>query len=787
METNVPEELRVNMPWILWLNQQETPETKPVKLPVNPHNGQLASVSNSATWAGFELCYSLKHKATGLGIVLHSNCGYTCIDLDATDDPEEQARQQAIIKAFNSYTEYSQSTKGYHVWIRATVPSGRRRGKVEMYSEGRYMATTGNVYLNVPIRECQELAMQLWNEMEVKEKVESSIDKPQTVDDNTILTWASQAANGQKFMDLFDGKWQAYYDDDPKKVSCNEADFALINMLAFYTQSRNQIVRLFHSSALGKREKAKRTQYLNYMLNRAFDLMPPEIDLDGLRNNLEQQLSAKLAAKTQQEATESINEQRLSLPPVVNTSSPQTKHSTSNISKYSNMQNFEYSLPPGLMGEIASFIYQSAPRPVKEIAIAGAIGLMSGICGRSYNISGTGLNSYILILACTGAGKEGVASGIDRLMTSTLKTVPAASAFIGPGEIASPQALQKFLAKSSNCFMSLVGEFGMKFRQLCSERASTNEIGLKRIFLDLYNKSGRSSILKPLIYSDKDKNTEAIQAPAFSMLGETTPETFYENLNQQLISDGLLPRFTIIEYHGNRPQLNDNHLNVVPSQQLSDQFAALCAYSLQLNNGNNVLDVQIESEALKLFKDFDKHCDSQINNANNDVTRQLWNRAHIKSLKLAALLAVGCNYINPTVNVECATWALQLIVNDVTNLLTRFDSGEIGASNVQNDQTIEIHKAFKKYVTSEWEKLAKMPGTSLQTHNLKIVPHSFITAHCRQKACFKNDRLGPVIAIKNCLTSMIDCGDIVELSPQIKKEKGMQSMAKLYVIAGMKL
>src|SRR5690606_12071521 len=49
-------------------------------------------------------------------------------------------------------------------------------------------------------------------------------------------------------------------------------------------------------------------------------------------------------------------------------------------------------LPPGLVGEIAQYIYQSSIRPVPEISLAAAIALVSGIIGRSYNISGTGLN-----------------------------------------------------------------------------------------------------------------------------------------------------------------------------------------------------------------------------------------------------------------------------------------------------------------------------------------------------------------------------------------------------------
>lgn len=779
MYSNIPAELKALPNWVCWSYKDEGNE-KPTKLPINAKTGKLASVSNPGTWSTFDEAVLASPYCSGIGFVLTSTCGYSVIDLDHTENPEIKARQIAISEAFNSYSEISPSGKGLHIWVRGTVPCGRRRSEVEIYSTGRYMSFTGNVYKNLPICNYHELLNSLWAEMG-EEKTYSNEDKPETTSDYNILKYASEAVNGEKFIALYEGAWNLYY------PSQSEADFALVDIIAFYTQNRTQITRIFRASALGKRDKAKRQQYIDYMLNRAFDRMPPEANLDSLRNNLEQQLSVKQQAAAvkpepaHQEAVGGDNESQLRQERLV-------KAEPAQIEEFSNSCVFNFTPPPGLIGEIAKFIYAAAPRPVPEIAIAGAIGLMAGVCGRSYNISGTGLNQYILILAITGAGKESCATGIDKLITETSKTVPAINEFIGPGEIASPQALMKYMNKTSNCFMSLVGEFGMKFKQLCSDRASTNDIGLKRIFLDLYNKSGKSSILKPLIYSDKDKNTEPIKSPAFSMLGETTPETFYENLNQQLISDGLLPRFTIIEYHGKRPQLNENHLNVVPSQQLSNRFSSLCAYALQLNNGNNVIEVQIDPEALKLFKDFDKHCDNQINSASNDVTRQLWNRAHIKSLKLAALLAVGCNYINPVINVECANWALQLIVTDVNNLLARFENGDIGQNNVQNDQTVEIRKAFKKYATSSWDELQKCTGSTLITWKERIVPHAFISAFCRQRACFKNDKLGPINAIKTCITALLECGEIVELSPQQKKEKGITSgHAKAYMISGMKL
>ena len=789
MERYVPEELRIKMPWLLWQSRQDSPEVKATKLPIDPHTGRFASVSDSATWGAFELCYSIKHRATGLGIVLLKALGYTCIDLDETDDPVEQARHQAIIKAFNSYTEYSQSGKGYHIWVRGVIPSGRRRGKVEMYSDGRYMATTGNVFLNVPIRECQELCMGLWIEMEVKEKVTSDIDNPEIHTDNEVLTFASSAANAQKFIDLWEGRWQLYYEDDPSKVSCNEADFALINILAHYTQNRNQITRLFLSSALGKREKAKRAQYLGYMLQRCFDNRLPELNLDALHANLQQQLAAVKA--------ESVQPPQLMQPPAVNsieapvqpqqpTTVKTSKNMNNHISKDSNMSNFEYTVPPGLCGEIAQFIYQCAPRPVKEIAIAGAIGLMSGVCGRAYNISGTGLNTYTFLLAKTGRGKEAMGRGINKLVACASKTVPAASSFIGPSRISSPQALVKFLSKTSNSFVSILGEFADTLKRMSNDSRNPIQQDVRIAMLDLYNKSGAGDVLGSLIYSDKDKNTDAFNSPAFSVIGEATPEKFYELLSKSMIDEGLLPRCTIIEYHGNRTQLNEYHDKAVPSQQLIDRFSALCAYALQLNNGNNVITVGMDKDAEKLINEFNIKCDNEVNKGDS-IAGELWSRAHVKVLKLAASLAVGVNYIQPVINVECATWALQLITQDVLNLLGRFESGEIGVNNVQNDQATDIKKVIKKYVTGTWDDAKKYAGCSEALFVLKVIPHSYITACCRQRASFKNDKLGPVNAITNCVKSLIDCGEIVELSPLDKKSRNLTDRAKLYVISGMVL
>lgn len=76
----------------------------------------------------------------------------------------------------------------------------------------------------------------------------------------------------------------------------------------------------------------------------------------------------------------------------------------------------DWTAPPGIVGNVAHYLYAQSPYPNWTIALAGAVGFLSGIVGRSYNVSGAGLNQYVITLANTGVGKEAIADGISKLM-----------------------------------------------------------------------------------------------------------------------------------------------------------------------------------------------------------------------------------------------------------------------------------------------------------------------------------------------------------------------------------
>lgn len=756
----IPVELREYHQWVVW-KREETVEGKPTKIPYSVKNpGRKASVTNPDDWCAFhEAVIAAQGGAyDGIGFVLTKEDPFAFIDLDTPKDVDAetfkgiQDRQNKVFDSFKSYAEYSPSGSGAHIIVKGAVSMGRKRSSIEVYSESRYMTMTGSVIpsrSDVGVQDHHDLLNVLWGEMGNKvEYLMHDGNSPQREDDDVVIAKASSAINGEKFLDLGrDGNWMKYY------TSQSEGDFALIDILAFYTQNREQIIRIFRSSKLGERFKAQRKDYCEYMVSKAFDRLLPPIDTDGLYNAIQEQL-----AKQKGEAF--IKQERADN--VVATAS-----------------GGEFELPPGLLGEIAKFIYSASPRPVPQIALAGAIGLMAGITGRAYNVSATGLNHYVLLLAGTGRGKEGIASGISTLIHKVAQTSPTTVDYFGPGEIASPQGLLKWLSTNSQCFVSVVGEFGDKLAEMTGPRASSNMSSLRRTLLDLYNKSGRTQTFNGSAYSNSDKNVKIIRSPAFSFIGESNPGTFYASVNEETVSNGLMPRLTIIEYTGIAVPFNENAAFVQPSEYLVSQMASLVASCTMLANNGQTIDVALNDEAKQLSQDLARQCDHEINKQLSGVVPELWNRVHLRTLKLASLYAVGVNPYMPVIDPQAFEWARKIIVSGVIKVISRFEKGSVGVAHNEVNQINELIRFINDYYKRPYSASNRITEELFSSH---VISYKYLWDRAKSVSAFYNDRLGAKAAIERTIKTMIETEQLADVTMQMKSKNGNSSM-RLYMLA----
>jgi hypothetical protein len=705
MFENLPPELKVLPQWCIAGSDRS---------PINPKTGKAARVNDPNTWGTFE---DAAKWGKPLGFIFAKTDPFVVIDLDDKEydpcPPEEKEVHKKIVTSFASYAEISTSGRGYHIIARGKLPGGgRHRGRVEIYDSGRFMILTGNVIWNKPIVENQSMIDALISEM--PEVVLSELDESgkELLTDDELFDMAIGAENGAKFEALTNGDTTGY-------SSQSEADLALLSILAFYSASNPQVRRIFRASPLGKRDKAIRDdRYLDYSLRRV-----------------------------RGEKEETIDFSKIQLP-----KTPEKPK------KSKEKQEGAVILPPGFAGEIARYFLSVSIRPVQEISIAATIGLLAGLTGRAYNISGAGLNQYILLLAKTGTGKEGMQSSIDKLLAEVRQTVPIIDDFIGPAAFASGPALVKTLAKKP-CVVSILGEFGLVLQSITDKHNVLSGM-FRKVLLDVYGKSGANQTLRASVYSDSDKSTAAVHSPSLTLLGESTPETFYEGVSQSNISEGLIPRFLVIHYSGLRPPSNKSPNQSVP-EGLARRLIELVAASTGLQNSFDVVNVSQSMEAANLLDALNEEADAKINNAKMDTEAQLWNRAHLKALKLGALLAVADNPHQPIISEEQAIWAINLVKKDLNIMSAKFTSGDVGQGD--SKQIADLRRALDGYFTADEKMLSESYALPVGLRQKGLIPYLYFQRRTANLASFRGDRQGATTALKRSLESLLASGELQEL------------------------
>ena len=118
--TTALDELRALPQWVAFrlIPSQKRPG-KTDKIPVNPHNGKNASVTNPETWGTYDQAIdrACSDELGGVGFVFTSSDPYIGIDLDGCiEGGELEPWALAIIERLASYTETSPSGNGspYH-------------------------------------------------------------------------------------------------------------------------------------------------------------------------------------------------------------------------------------------------------------------------------------------------------------------------------------------------------------------------------------------------------------------------------------------------------------------------------------------------------------------------------------------------------------------------------------------------------------------------------------------------------------------------------------------------
>ncbi len=731
---NIPNELKQLKQWVI-CNDTET------KVLLNPHTGKPASVTNPNSWGSYLDCLNTNSKH--IGFVFTKDDPYVVIDLDDKPHdpatPEQRKRFEHIINTFDTYSEISQSGFGVHLICKGPIFSGHRREHVELYSKDRYVIITGNLLGNAkPIADRSELVSILHKELGPVAGSTPLLWLPATMPDNEVLRMAGEARNGSG------SKFQALWRADPAIIAelnqgtggQSEADNSLLSLLAFYSQSDEQVIRLFRQSGLGQRDKAYRDDYVHNGLSkiRASFYKPP-VDFTELDANLR---------KAQKKA----------IKPTID-------------------------FPKGLVGDIAQYIFDTSKRPVKEISLTASMALVTSIVQRAYNVSHTGLNQYFILIAGTGRGKEEGRKGIKRIIKACrsqlmmLDTVSIVDDFVGSSGFESGQGLVRNIADKP-CSLSMLGEFGDTLAEMTSSRVNPNVKRISTVLRDVYHQSGHTDSFIGSAYADMAKNVKDVKSPNLTIYAEGAIETFFEAIDPSQIANGLLPRFLILEYSGKRGY-SQNVTDIDVPQNIIDRLKDLYLSVYATMKNENVCEVKLDKDAEALLGNagyYDNHTTDLINDGVGASISELWNRSHLKAMKIAAVLAVCDNYIDPCINKEQAEWAINLTTVTTQNLISKFDSGEISFGDTKQDS--DFKKAFLGYLEMSPRKRRSTYNIGDElSHHQQAVPYTALKNNLRRRSSFVNDRRGATAALDTVINRFIKDQMIIQVPvDQAKLELG---------------
>lgn len=260
--STIPQELKELSIWCIYVTDKQPGTTKLKKVPMNPIDSTPLSSSSSKGWTTFKVAneayQNRTSQAAGVGMLIIPP--YLFIDLDKQSKAMQEFLDNKLsdnlvsqfIKATNgSYAEYSISQTGIHIIAKGTKPvSGSRKGEIEIYSENRFVALTGNVFNNqdtlehVNVKQFDAICKQYLPDTPKATGGAGNPGKSLIPNDKELVKKAIAAENGEKFQRLYSGDYSGYQ-------SASEATIAFANLLAFWTSKDiNQMDRIIRDSGL---------------------------------------------------------------------------------------------------------------------------------------------------------------------------------------------------------------------------------------------------------------------------------------------------------------------------------------------------------------------------------------------------------------------------------------------------------------------------------------------------------------------------------------------------------
>lgn len=326
--------------------------------------------------------------------------------------------------------------------------------------------------------------------------------------------------------------------------------------------------------------------------------------------------------------------------------------------------------PPGIMGAVTDWVNATARKPQPAFAVQTAIAFVSTVLGRRFVTDQRNWPSlYLLNIGHSASGKEHAKKAVEDLLDAC-----GMGHLIGPASYTSSSGLLSALhAQPSH--ITVIDEFGKELEQ-ASIKNNARAQGTMKQLIETWGRC--DGVLRPQGYStfgmsaaDKqDINDRVVRNPALTLLGMTTPDSFFDTIGSAAARDGFLNRFLIVESDigpqtSRMVKKRDVPEEVVAwAQSMAGTSDALVdpTSAASANLQPSPVEVYLSSAAMELFTRFEAECIDLMKQHAATGLMEMFGRTNEIAMRLAMAVACGCHMATPmTVQGPHAAWAIQYV------------------------------------------------------------------------------------------------------------------------------
>jgi len=364
----------------------------------------------------------------------------------------------------------------------------------------------------------------------------------------------------------------------------------------------------------------------------------------------------------------------------------------------------ELELPPlpGIMGQIEQYYNDSSRNYQPLFAKQTALAIGSVLLGRRFKTSESNFSAmYFLIVGPSGCGKEHCRTVVQEVLrASGMYNLIGGDGFTSEGAVAS-------LLLKKPVSISLIDEMGHYMESSLDKKSGGVKKGaitalmqvITRIASSYYppNYSSMTTVSKP-------EDDRFVDRPSLTILGSTTPDTFFSAMSSTQVKDGFLSRLVVQVSRQPRTVGRSVGDVAVPqsiiqwagalNERCSDRENAGIYYHATIQNPPAPIAIEISREASRLLHVFAEEQVDLMNRMDMDKgPTELLVRVAEFAHRIAMILALSDDPWAKTVEASHAEYAIQYM-RAASSVMVHESSARMADSKFEAD-TNSIYQAIR--------------------------------------------------------------------------------------------